>query len=404
MKRRVILALVVGLLVAIPTAAVASAHGERSQEAFLREDTVAFTDVTFSTTTVKQGEPLTITGTARILDTWPKTLAEPTTGFVGVTAPGPVMLMKERTVNGTNTPGSIFTKKGGVYQFNMTLVGRQPGRWHVHPVFAVEGAGTLIGPGQWITVEQGAGEFNNPITLNNGQTVNLENYMVGPLVVWQWLGLLVGLGWLLYWIVPKPTVTRLAVTSRIPLNTDGQDVGLITKKDHRMMTYFAIGTSVLLLAGWLYQQNAFPVKIPQQVVRFEPPALPEPPHFARATASGATYDPATKALLMDVEVTNDGDKPMALNRFIIGNLAFDNQSVATAGTDHVMTVDSTQPIQPGETRLVKLTLRDQALEDERLIPLDEPVLAIGGLLAFEDAGGVRNLVTIQSDLVPEFRS
>jgi methane/ammonia monooxygenase subunit B len=404
MKRRVILALVMGLLVAIPTAAVASAHGERSQEAFLREDTVAFTDVTFSTDTVKQGEPLTITGTARILDTWPKTLAEPTTSFVGVTAPGPVMLMKERTVNGANTPGSIFTQKGGVYEFKMTLVGRQPGRWHVHPVFAVEGAGTLIGPGQWITVEPGAGEFTNPIMLNNGQTVNLENYMVGPLVAWQWLGLLVGLGWLLYWIVPKPTVTRLAITSRIPLNTDGQDVGLITKKDHRMMTYFAIGTAVLLLGAWVYQQTAFPVKIPQQVVRFEPPALPEPPHIARATASGATYDPATKALVMDVQVTNQGDKPMTLTRFIIGNLAFDNQVTAATSADHLMTLDSTRAIQPGETRLLKLSVRDQALEDERLIPLDQPMLAIGGLLTFEDTGGVRNLVTVQSDLVPEFTS
>ena len=214
MQRRVILAPLAGLLVALTTAAVAFAHGERSQEAFLREDTVAFTDVTFSTDTVKQGESLTISGTARILDTWPKTLAEPTTSFVGVTAPGPVML--------------------------------------------------------------------------------------------------------------------------------------------------------------------------------------------RATASGATYDPATKALLMDVQVTNEGDKPMSLSRFIIGNLAFDNQTAATAGADHVMTVDSTQPIQPGETRLLKVTMRDQALEDERLIPLDQPMLAIGGLLTFEDAGGVRNLVTVQSDLVPEF--
>jgi methane/ammonia monooxygenase subunit B len=402
MKRQVLLALGAGLVVAITTVAVASAHGERSQEAFLREDTVAFTDVTFSTDTVKQGEPLTIKGTARILDTWPKTLAEPTTSFVGVTAPGPVMLMKERKVNGANTPGSIFTKKGGVYDFEMTLVGRQTGSWHVHPVFAVEGAGTLIGPGQWITVEQGAAEFTNPITLNNGQSVNLENYMVGPLVLWQWVGLLVGLGWLLYWIVPKATVTRLAVTSRIPLNTDGQDVGLITRKDHRMMTFFAIGTIALLLGGWVYQQTAFPVKIPQQVVRFEPPALPEPPHFARATASGATYDPATKALLMDVQVTNEGDQPMTLTRFIIGNLAFDNQTVATASSDHVMTLDSTAPIQPGETRLLKLSVRDQALEDERLIPLDQPMLAIGGLLTFENAAGVRNLVTVQSDLVPEF--
>src|ERR1700737_544469 len=258
MKQRLLISCMLGVVALMGTAMVASAHGENAQEGFLRMETVTFTNVVFSKDTIKQGEDVTITGKATLLDTWPKTLGEPSTGFVNITAPGPVMLMKNGLVNGTAAPAAIFVKKGKSYAFSVTLTGREPGRWHVHPTFAVEGAGTLIGPGQWITVQEVAGGFSNPITLNNGPTGNLETYMVGPMVIWQWLGLLVGLGWLLYWIVPKPTVTRLAVTSRIPLNTDGQDVGLITKKDHRVMTYFAIGTVVLLLGGWVYQQTAFP--------------------------------------------------------------------------------------------------------------------------------------------------
>src|SRR5215831_10018019 len=107
MKRTFLLAIVLGLFAAFGGAAVAYAHGENAQEGFLRMETVAFSDVNFSTTTVKQGEALTITGKASLLDTWPKTLGEPQTGFVNVTAPGPVLLMQDRQVNGMEAPDAI---------------------------------------------------------------------------------------------------------------------------------------------------------------------------------------------------------------------------------------------------------------------------------------------------------
>ena len=91
MKRTLLVSVVLGLGTALGSAALASAHGENAQEGFLRMETVTFTDVNFSTDTVKQGEPVTITGKATLLDTWPKTLGEPQTGFVNVTAPGPVL-------------------------------------------------------------------------------------------------------------------------------------------------------------------------------------------------------------------------------------------------------------------------------------------------------------------------
>src|SRR4030088_890959 len=51
----------IAVVAASATAAVASAHGERSQEGFLRMETVAFSDVSFSTLSLRQGEQLTIT-------------------------------------------------------------------------------------------------------------------------------------------------------------------------------------------------------------------------------------------------------------------------------------------------------------------------------------------------------
>src|SRR5262245_209713 len=178
MTRRLLGSIVTGLVLVMWAAAPALAHGERSQEAFLRMRTVGWLDVAFNKTTVKQGETLTVTGTAKLMDQWPQTLAagEPKIGHIGIISPGPVVVLKERTVNGVSTPGRIEIEKGKFYQFSMTLAGRRVGRWHVHPAFAVKGAGTVLGPGQWVEVTKNPDGFVNTATLYNGDSINLANY------------------------------------------------------------------------------------------------------------------------------------------------------------------------------------------------------------------------------------
>ena len=262
--RRILWATLLAAAMLVGSAPAALAHGERAQEAFLRMRTVAWINTTYSKTTVKQGETFTITGTAKILDAWPTNLAagDPNTGYIGIIAPGPVVLLKERTINGVSAPSRIDVCRGCIYEFSMTVAGRRPGKWHVHPSFSVKGAGTLLGPGEFITVEENPDGFSNPVTLEGGSTVNLENYQLPFTWIWLVLTFLIGLAWMIYWTVPKRTVTNLALTSQIPLNTDGMDYGLITKKDHRNMNCFALWTALLLLAGWVYQVAAFPYKMP----------------------------------------------------------------------------------------------------------------------------------------------
>jgi methane/ammonia monooxygenase subunit B len=402
MKRQLLLSLVLGTAALFGTAVAAQAHGENSQEGFLRMETVAFSNVQFSTDTIKQGEEITITGRASILDSWPKTLGEPETGFVNITAPGPVLLVKDREINGVATPDAIFIKKGDSYDFKITAVGREPGRWHVHPTFAVEGAGTLIGPGQWITV-QDTGGFANNLQLLNGQTVNLETYGLGQLTIFHWLGFALGMVWMLYWTVPKiggpnhRTVSKLPVTLRVPLNTDGQDIGLITKRDHRISNYILLATLALLVIGWIYQSVAYPIKIPQQVLRFTPPELAQGPQFAQAKPnSAADFDPNTSTLVMTVDVTNTGQTPITLKGFNTASLTFVDQGGAGTGTDHVMTVDPQGPINPGQTKTLKLTLRDPVWRDARLIELNKPRIEVAGQLVFADANNQEDRVTIIS--------
>jgi methane/ammonia monooxygenase subunit B len=314
--------------------------------------------------------------------------------------------MKDRIVNGTEAPDSIFIKKGDTYEFKMTLVGREPGRWHVHPTFAVEGAGTLIGPGQWITV-QDAGGFSNNVSLLNGQPVNLETYGIGQLTLFHWLGFALGMVWMLYWTVPKigganhRTVSKLPVTLRVPLNTDGQDVGLITKQDHRVSNWILAATIALLAIGWIYQSVSFPIKIPQQVFRFEPPALPQPPQFSQVVAKDASYDPQTTTVVMNVDVTNTGKAPMTVTAFTTSSLTFVNQATAGTGAEHVMTVEPQTPIAPGQKQSVKLTLRDPVWRDARILDVNRPRLEVAGQLLVQDSSGSKNQDTILSSLNPK---
>jgi len=407
MRRTLFISMLFGVGAVLTTAAAAYAHGENSQEGFLRMETVAFSNVQFSRDTIKQGEDVTITGRATLLNTWPRTLGEPDTGFVNVTAPGPVLLMKDRVINGMSAPDAIFVKKSNAYEFKLTLTGRDPGRWHVHPTFAVAGSGTLIGPGQWITV-QDTGGFQNNHTLLNGQTVNLENYGLGQLTIFHWLGFAIGMAWMLYWTVPAigganhRTVSKLPVTLRIPLNTDAQEIGLITKRDQKWSNIMMLATLALIAVGWIYQSVSFPVKIPQQVLRFAPPELPQAPVFANAVPKDATFDPQTSTLTMNVDVSNTGKTPMTLKGFTTSSLTFVDQASAGTGAEHVVVITPGNTVAPGETKTLTLVFRDPVWSESRMIEVNRPRIEVAGQLLFQDASGSENQTTVSSSVNPKF--
>ena len=402
--RRVVWAALLAGAMLVGSAPAAFAHGERAQEAFLRMRTVAWVNTTYSKTTVKQGETFTVTGTAKILDAWPTNLAagDPNTGYIGIIAPGPVVLLKERTINGVSAPSRIDVQRGRIYEFSMTVAGRRPGRWHVHPSFSVKGAGTLLGPGEWITVEENPDGFSNPVTLEGGGTVNLENYQLPFTWIWLVLTFLIGMGWMIYWTFTKRTVTNLAVTSQIPLNTDGMEYGLITKKDHRNMNWFALGTALLLVAGWVYQAAAFPTKMPQQIFQFAPPdpAIAKAPVFAEAAVGTADYDSGTQTLTIEVPVTNTGQTPMDLAQFTTTTLKFTTGAGAGPG---VMNVSPSATVAPGSSpTTLTLTMKDPAWEAEHLVPIGESQLLFSGVLVFETPDGQVNLTELEANLKPRF--
>jgi methane/ammonia monooxygenase subunit B len=404
MRFAAVLLLVISLLGGLPRAAFA--HGEAADEPFLKDLTVAFYDVHIGPTDVKVGEPVTITGKLTILESWPYTLDPPQTAYITPVVPGPVFALTDRIVNDEPTPGSISVEKGGTYQFKMVMLGRDPGHWHVHPGIGVQGTGTLIGPGEWVTVEPSDKPFAMPVTLLTGETVDLEH--LGGSFVWWWsfIGFLIGLVWMLYWTVPKRTVTRLAVTAQLPVNDDAPDIGLITPRDHFWMDILAGLTILLLVVGWVGMAKKYPVRLPQQTDRFAPVSLTPTEHFATVRSTGATFDDRADTLVIKAEIKNIGASPITLKSYVMAMASFVNgpqEELAAAGpADYVskLTVNPDGPIAPGESRRVTLTMKAEIFQQERMIPLHDPQQLIAGLLRFSDAQGREDIVNLKSILVP----
>jgi methane/ammonia monooxygenase subunit B len=411
MYKRLMLGVTFALLACAFSIPKAFAHGEAGDEPFLKDLTTAFYDVKISPTEIQVGQPVTITGTVRILETWPYTLDPPNKAYITPVVPGPVFVLQDRTVNGQDAPGSFFVEKGGVYQFKMVVLGRNPGRWHVHPGIAVEGTGTLIGPGEWVTVEPSATGFVFPVTLLDGKTINLNTYEGGFVWWWSFAGFLIGVAWMLYWTLSKRTVTNLAVTLQLPVNDDGPDIGLITPKDQAWMNLLAGITVAMLVVGWTYMAMKYPVRLPQQTDWFTPKFISSGEKMAEVEPSGATYDDGTDTLIMKVNVKNTNDSPITLKQYIMAMTTFVNGSSddqANAGPhDYVgqLEVEPNTPIAPGETKELTLKISNPVLTDERLIPLRDPQQFIAGLLRFENALGKQEMVTVREGVIPtQFRS
>lgn len=397
------------LAVLICLAGVAPAafgHGEAGDKPFLKTMTCAYFDVTVAPTEVAVGEPVTVTGKVRVLETWPSHLDFTGKAFFAPTYPGPVFALKDRWVNGQEAPGSVFVEKGGVYEFKFVILGKEPGRYHVHPAVAFENVGSLLGPGEWVTVKPG-GTFTFPVTLMSGATVDLPTYHTQFIWWYNFAIFIVGVIWMLWWTLAHRTVTNLAVTAQLPVNDDAPDIGLITPRDHRVMNILAGIAMLFLIGGWIYATNEAPIRLPQQTVWLTPKALPSGSQLAEAQSLSASYDDATRTLEMKVSVKNISQAPITLRSYITGMAAFVNggeAEMAKAGPkDFVghLSVEPNAAIAPGETKELTLKISSDIFNTERIIPVRDPEQFTAGLLRFDQTGtGAEEMVLLSSNVVP----
>ena len=183
--------------------------------------------------------------------------------------------------------------------------------------------------------------------------------------------------WMIYWTVPKPTVTRLPVSLSVPLNSDGADAGLISKKDHQVCNALMAAVLVILLAGFIWQGQKYPDKLPLQVLRYKPEPVVVDPTFATIVPDISVYDAANQALSMTVDITNIGTSDAKITQYITSGDTFI--------LGDTLSVDK-ETIPAGETSTVTLTMTSERWDTERLIPTQETRPLITGVIRVESAG------------------
>jgi len=400
----------VGLLLAVAAtsfyAPSASAHGEKSQAAFMRMRTIHWYDLHWSKEKVTVNDDVEITGKFHVFEGWPETVREPNVAFLNIGIPGPVFIRKESYIGGQLVPRSVRLEIGKTYEFRVVLRARRPGDWHVHTMMNVEGGGPIIGPGKWITVEGSMSSFTNPITTLTGQTVNLENFQLDNIVFWHVFWAIVGVGWIGYWS------KRPVFLPRFLLAEAGRYDELVTPADRKITMGFFAGTILIVVFGMSSANGKYPITIPLQAgtMRGMVP-LDEKKPTVSVKVEDASYRVPGRAMRMKLTITNNGSSAVRLGEFYTASVRFLDSAVFRDTTGYPedllaedgLNVSDNSPVAPGETRTVEVVASDAAWEVYRLSDIIyDPDSRFAGLLFFFDAAGNRQVTQVDAPLIPSF--
>lgn len=376
------IATVLGLSLLSATPTPLSAHGEHNLEPFVRMRGLAFFNVSFSHDRLKVNETMTISGKFRMMESWPRILPEPELSWIGILVPGPKLATKERWINGRFIQNAFHIEIGRLYDFRLVLQARQPGRYHVHPMINLAGTGGLVGPAKWVEVEPGDSPPSYRVTLSaTGETIDLEHFGFGRIVGWHLVFGLLGVAWLVYWAT-KPLLVRHM------LLLEGVDEEQFSRRDRTVAGVFGAVLAAVLIGGlWITNAN-MPPTIPHQTPReWNLPDSQPLPQAVRTTIKEMRYQPTSRALRVQVEVTNLAESPVLLRKFTTSYLSFVNRDSLGAypdpeGTALLMDVQPSGLIQPGQTSELTLSMQDSVWDRDRFIAFDQPQLSAAGTLIF----------------------
>jgi methane/ammonia monooxygenase subunit B len=399
-------ALLITMTAAIFYTPTASAHGEKSQAAFMRMRTIHWFDLNWSKEEVAINETMTISGKFHVFAGWPETVDKPEVSFLNIGIPGPVFIRAGSWIGDKLVPRSVSLELGETYTFKVLLRARRPGEWHVHSMMNVEGGGPIIGPGKWVTITGSMGQFTNPLITLTGQTIDLEKYALDEIVFWHAFWYAIGVAWLLFWVKRPMFIPRhIAVSS-------GKAKSLISAGDKKVGLAFAVATVVTLGVTMGMTNDKYPVTTPLQaglmrgMVPIEMPAT-----TVTVKVDDATYRVPGRAMQMTLTITNNGDSAVRLGEFNTASVRFLDADVLEDETGYPddllaeegLTVSDNSPIAPGETRTVQVTASDAAWEVYRLADLIyDPDSRFAGLLFFFDEDGNRQMTMVDAPLIPSF--
>jgi len=400
----------VGLLMTVAVATfytpTASAHGEKSQAAFMRMRTIHWFDLNWSKETVAVNENVEISGKFHVFDGWPETVDKPEVSFLNIGIPGPVFIRAESYIGDKLVPRSVALELGETYSFRVVLKARRPGEWHVHTMMNVEGGGPIIGPGKWIAITGTMGSFVNPLTTLTGVSLDLETFNASTIWGWHILWFALGIAWMAYFCRGPVFLPRFIMCRA------GRAGELITATDRKVAIIFTAGTLLVTLFGYSNANSTYPVTIPLQAgtMRGMVP-LEGVMGNVHVKVDDATYRVPGRAMTMTLTIHNGEDSAVRIGEFMAGAVRFMDPDVYVDETGYPedllapegLTVSDNTPIQPDETRTVTVTASDAAWEIYRLSDIIyDPDSRFAGQLYFFDDAGNRSVTVIEGPLIPTF--
>jgi methane/ammonia monooxygenase subunit B len=410
MKDKVAKLSFVALLISLTTAMfytpTASAHGEKSQAAFMRMRTIHWYDLHWSKSVVQVNDTMEISGKFHVFAGWPETVDKPESAFLNIGIPGAVFIRAGSWIGGQLVPRSVSLELGETYDFKVLLKARRPGEWHVHTMMNVEGGGPIIGPGKFVSIEGKFSDFKNPVTTLTGETIDLETYNLSNTYFWHGLWYAIGLAWIAFWCRKPVFIPRyIAVSS-------GKADSLVTDGEKKVGMAFLVGTVAIVASSMGSTNSQYPVTTPLQagLLRgMKPIEMPAP--TIKVAVDDATYRVPGRAMQMTLTITNNGDQAVRLGEFETAGVRFLDADVYQDDTgypadmlaENGLSVSDNSALNPGETRTVEVTASDAAWEVYRLSDLIyDPDSRFAGLLFFVDGSGNRSIVTVDAPLIPTF--
>ena len=385
----------------------AAAHGERSQEPFLRMRTVNWYDTEWVGKSTAVNEIATLKGKFHLSEDWPRAVVKPHRTFLNVGSPSSVFVRLSSKVNGqpmfTSGPAEI----GGDYEYVITLKARIPGHHHIHPMFAIKDAGPVAGPGGWMDITGRESDFTNPIKTLTGKTFDSETKGVATGIMWHIIWGALAIFWVGFFAVRPMFLIRARV-----LASQG-DALLLDPVDRQVGTVLLVVTLVLVAIGYFGAEAQYPITVPLQAGETKIKPLPVKPNPLVVEVIHAEYDVPGRALRLHLRATNNGLQPVRIGEFTTAGVRFLNKTgvarnldpnypaelVAVAG----LTLDNESPINPGATREIKIESKDALWEVQRLMDMiHDPDQRFAGLLMSWTDSGERLINHIAAPVLPVF--